>query len=116
MIPHDFCLFPAQFCYIIKYIWKVKSCVHIADWCAPWKISNGARDIAPERTTLKTPLPTLHPLLCAGRCLTTDAVSLFVSRSLPSNKSICRNIERLPFKKLNAVDGKAIPVTGRGGL
>jgi hypothetical protein len=31
MIPFDFCLFPAQFCYIIIYIWKVKSCVHIAE-------------------------------------------------------------------------------------
>jgi hypothetical protein len=31
MIPYDFCLFPAQFCYIIVYIWKVKSCVQIAD-------------------------------------------------------------------------------------
>jgi hypothetical protein len=31
MIPYDFCLFPAQFCYIIVYIRKVKSCVQIAD-------------------------------------------------------------------------------------
>jgi hypothetical protein len=29
MIPYDFCLFPAQFCYIIVYIWKVKSCVKL---------------------------------------------------------------------------------------
>jgi hypothetical protein len=45
MIPCDFCLFPAQFCYTIIYICKVKSCVHIADWCAPWKISSGAQNI-----------------------------------------------------------------------
>jgi hypothetical protein len=38
MIPYDFCLFHAQFCYIIIYIWKIKSCVHIADRCAPWEI------------------------------------------------------------------------------
>jgi hypothetical protein len=29
MIPNDFCLFTAQFCYIIIYIWKVKSYVHL---------------------------------------------------------------------------------------
>jgi hypothetical protein len=39
MIPYDFCLFPAQFCYIIIYMWKVKSCVHITDRSAPWKVS-----------------------------------------------------------------------------
>jgi hypothetical protein len=36
MIPYDLCLFPAQFYYISIYIWKIKSCVHIADRCAPW--------------------------------------------------------------------------------
>jgi hypothetical protein len=30
---------------IIVYIWKVESCVQIADWCAPWKISNGEQDL-----------------------------------------------------------------------
>jgi hypothetical protein len=29
------CLLPAQFCYIIVYIWKVESCVQIADRYAP---------------------------------------------------------------------------------
>jgi hypothetical protein len=43
--PYDFYLFPAQFCYIIIYIWKVRSCVHIADRCAPWKISSGAQNL-----------------------------------------------------------------------
>jgi hypothetical protein len=40
MIPYDFGLFPAQFCYTIIYMWKVKSCVEIADRSAPWKIFN----------------------------------------------------------------------------
>jgi hypothetical protein len=40
MILYDFCLSPAQFCYIIVYIRKVESCVQVADRCAPWKISN----------------------------------------------------------------------------
>jgi hypothetical protein len=39
MILYDFCLLPAQFYYIIVYIWKVESRVQIADQCAPWKIS-----------------------------------------------------------------------------
>jgi hypothetical protein len=45
MIPYGFCLFPAQFCYIIIYTWKVTSCVHIADGCEPWKISNGVQNL-----------------------------------------------------------------------
>jgi hypothetical protein len=44
MILYDFYLLPAQFYYIIVYIGKVESCVQIADWCAPWKISNGAQN------------------------------------------------------------------------
>jgi hypothetical protein len=43
-----FCMFsllPTQFCYIIVYIWKAESCVEITDWCAPWKISNGAKNL-----------------------------------------------------------------------
>jgi hypothetical protein len=44
MIPYAFCLLPAQFCYsIIVYIRNVESSVQIADLCAPWKISSGAR-------------------------------------------------------------------------
>jgi hypothetical protein len=45
MILYDFCLFPAQFCYITVYIRKVESRVQIADWCAHWKISNGAENL-----------------------------------------------------------------------
>jgi hypothetical protein len=45
MILCDFCLLPAQFCYIIIHIWKVEICVKIADRCAPWKISNGAQNL-----------------------------------------------------------------------
>jgi hypothetical protein len=45
MILYDFCLFPAQFCYIIVYIRKVKSSVNIADRCAPWTFSSGAKDL-----------------------------------------------------------------------
>jgi hypothetical protein len=43
MIPYDFCLFPVQFCYIMVHIRKVKSCVQVADRCAPWKISSGVQ-------------------------------------------------------------------------
>jgi hypothetical protein len=32
-------------CYIIVYIWKAESREHIADWCAPWKISNAAENL-----------------------------------------------------------------------
>jgi hypothetical protein len=46
MILYDFCVLPAQFCYIIVYIWKVESCVEIVDRCAPWKISNCAENLA----------------------------------------------------------------------
>jgi hypothetical protein len=42
---YDFCLFPSQLCYIIVYIWKVESCVQIADRYAPWKISNGVQNL-----------------------------------------------------------------------
>jgi hypothetical protein len=44
-IFNDLCLLPAQFCYIIVNIWKVESCVKIADKCAPWKIFSGAENI-----------------------------------------------------------------------
>jgi hypothetical protein len=44
MILYDFCMLAAQFCYllVIIYIRKFKSCVQIADQCAPWKVANGA--------------------------------------------------------------------------
>jgi hypothetical protein len=42
MILYDFCMFLAEFSYIIVYIGKVESRVQIADQCEPWKISNGA--------------------------------------------------------------------------
>jgi hypothetical protein len=45
MILHDFCLLPAQFCYIIVCIRKIESCVQIAAQCAFWKISNGAQNL-----------------------------------------------------------------------
>jgi hypothetical protein len=45
MILYDFCLLPAQFCYIIVCIQKVESRVQITDRCAPWKISNGAENL-----------------------------------------------------------------------
>jgi hypothetical protein len=45
MILYDFCLLPAQFCYVIIYIRKVENCVQIADRCAPWKISIGAQNL-----------------------------------------------------------------------
>jgi hypothetical protein len=57
MILYDFCLLPAQFCYIIVYTGKVESCVQIADRCAPWKISNGAENLILQIAVLR------------GRCL-----------------------------------------------
>jgi hypothetical protein len=51
-----------------------------------------SRDIASERTAQETPPPTVLPLLRASRCLATSFVLLFVSRSLPSNWSICNNM------------------------
>jgi hypothetical protein len=42
MILYDFCLLPAQFCYIIIYMRNVESHVQVTDRCPPWKISNGA--------------------------------------------------------------------------
>jgi hypothetical protein len=45
MILYDFCLSPAQFCYIILYIRKVGSRVHTANQCAPRKISSGGENI-----------------------------------------------------------------------
>jgi hypothetical protein len=44
MILYDFCLLPAQFCYIIVYTQKFESRVQIVDRCAPWKISNVAEN------------------------------------------------------------------------
>jgi hypothetical protein len=38
MILYGFCLPPAQFCYIIIYIWKAENRVQITDRCVPWKI------------------------------------------------------------------------------
>jgi hypothetical protein len=46
MILYDFCLSPAQFCYIIVHIQKVESSVQIVDRCIPWKIYNGAQNLA----------------------------------------------------------------------
>jgi hypothetical protein len=45
MILYDFCLLPAQFCYIIIYIRNVESRVQIADLCAPLKISSGVENL-----------------------------------------------------------------------
>jgi hypothetical protein len=45
MILYDFCLSPAQLCYIIVHIRKVESRVQIADMCAPRKISSGAENL-----------------------------------------------------------------------
>jgi hypothetical protein len=45
MIPCDFCLLPAQFCYINVYTRKVESRAQMADRCAPWKMSSGAENL-----------------------------------------------------------------------
>jgi hypothetical protein len=45
MILNDFCLLPAQFCYIIVHIRKIESRVQIANRCVLWKISNGAKNL-----------------------------------------------------------------------
>jgi hypothetical protein len=39
MIQDYLCLCPAEFSYIVLYIWNSESHVHL-DWCAPVKISN----------------------------------------------------------------------------
>jgi hypothetical protein len=41
---YDFCLLPAELCYIIVNIRKVESCVQIADWYEPWKMSKGVEN------------------------------------------------------------------------
>jgi hypothetical protein len=46
MILYDLCLLAAQFCYTVVYIWKVESCVQIANRCGSWKISNCAQNLA----------------------------------------------------------------------
>jgi hypothetical protein len=43
VILYDFCLLPAQFCYV--YIWKDESHTQMVDQCAPWKFSNGAENL-----------------------------------------------------------------------
>jgi hypothetical protein len=58
MILYDFCLLPAQFCYTIVYIRKVESRVQIADPCAPWKISSGAKKLVLQDAEI-----------LSGRCL-----------------------------------------------
>jgi hypothetical protein len=45
MTLYDFCLLPAQFCYIIVHIRKVESRVQIVNLCATWKISNGVENL-----------------------------------------------------------------------
>jgi hypothetical protein len=45
MILLDFCLLPAQFCYMIVYIRNVENRVQIADRCATWNISSGAENL-----------------------------------------------------------------------
>jgi hypothetical protein len=45
MILYEFYLSAAQFCYILLYMGKFESRVQIADWWAPWKVSNGAESL-----------------------------------------------------------------------
>jgi hypothetical protein len=47
--------------YVIVYIRKVKSCVQIADRCAPWKISSGTQNFDSSASKL-TLLPADHRL------------------------------------------------------
>lgn len=65
MILYDLRVLPAPFCYIISYLWKVESCVQIADCCS-------------------------QLLLCKHACMWSRysvkaTVYLLTSRSLPSN-------------------------------
>jgi hypothetical protein len=53
IILYDFCLLPAQFCYIIVYIRKVESRVQIVDLCAPWIISDGGENLVFRRCSFK---------------------------------------------------------------
>jgi hypothetical protein len=45
MILYDFCLLPAQFCYVILYIEWIESCVQIVDRYVLWKIPYGTENI-----------------------------------------------------------------------
>jgi hypothetical protein len=45
IILYDFCLSPAQFCYIIVLVRKDESRVQHADQCAPRKISNSVENL-----------------------------------------------------------------------
>jgi hypothetical protein len=108
MIPYGFCLFPVQFCYIIIYTWKVKSCVHIAERCAPWKISSGgAEPCFPGAAILR------------GRCLPLiprrDKRMLLPFWSVPYGglvltlKCSLFNREQFPINVLNALASIYLP-------
>jgi hypothetical protein len=45
MILYDFCLFPAQLCYIIINAQNIESLMQFADRRVPWKIANGAENL-----------------------------------------------------------------------
>jgi hypothetical protein len=45
IILHDFYLSPAEFCYIIIYLWKIEICVQITDRCEPWQFPSGAEHL-----------------------------------------------------------------------
>jgi hypothetical protein len=45
MILYDFCLFPAELCYIIVNVRNIESLMQFADRRVPWKIDNGAENL-----------------------------------------------------------------------
>jgi hypothetical protein len=45
IIVNDFCLSSAWLGYVIVNVWNLESHMHIADWCAPPEIANGADNL-----------------------------------------------------------------------
>jgi hypothetical protein len=89
MVLYDFCLLPAQFCYIIVYIWEAKRCVQIADRCAPWKISSVVQDLVlqalsqiPRRDKLKSLLMSKVKVKVTLRLTVSQSVNLNVELHL----------------------------------
>jgi hypothetical protein len=59
-ISDDFCLFPAQCCYVIIYVKNFESQVQFVDQCAPVKVANSA---------VKSVLQKLHFQVVGVHCI-----------------------------------------------
>jgi hypothetical protein len=45
MVLYDFCLLPAELCYIIVNVRNIESLMQFSGWCTPWKIANGVENL-----------------------------------------------------------------------